>query len=228
MTITTLYSLGCTLYYLLIGRPPFGIPQYRTVIGKMTAHAQGLIPTLRDSRPEVHEKLDQLYQKLLAKDAEARIQTGIQVAKALEPFLPVGTNPSRPAPMDPTSVELPSQARVEGRRTMASRGANPGRLLLVTAALMVVVAAVFFATRNPNAALSPSPMPPVGVAESPTKEPLAKPSREVASNNVPPVELATPASPSTPQIITENGWLACLLNRQMDADDDRPRVMSTP
>lgn len=83
---TDLYALGCTLYFLLVGKAPYSIDQYRTVIGKMTAHAVGDIPRLRDAKKDVPPALDALYQKLLAKSAEKRVQTAADLATRIEPF----------------------------------------------------------------------------------------------------------------------------------------------
>ena len=48
-----LYSLGCTMYFLLTGQPPFGDAQYRTVVRKIVAHAKDEAPPVTDLRPEV-------------------------------------------------------------------------------------------------------------------------------------------------------------------------------
>ena len=45
-----LYSLGCTLYYLLSGHPPFSGPEYPTDRSKAQAHVQRPIPPIRGIR----------------------------------------------------------------------------------------------------------------------------------------------------------------------------------
>ena len=58
------YSLGCTLHYLLVGRAPY---TGETTHQILTAHQQNPIPSLRDERDDVPEKLDRVFQKMLAK-----------------------------------------------------------------------------------------------------------------------------------------------------------------
>ena len=48
-----LYSLGCTLYTLLAGRPPFAGPKHRSALRKMAAHAKELVPPITDHRADV-------------------------------------------------------------------------------------------------------------------------------------------------------------------------------
>ena len=48
-----LYSLGCTLFYLLAGRAPFGTEQCKSLANKMTAHLTGTMPDLAALRADV-------------------------------------------------------------------------------------------------------------------------------------------------------------------------------
>jgi serine/threonine protein kinase len=79
-----LYSLGCTLYHLLAGRPPFhgsGSP-----FGKMLGHQQAPIPPLRQRRPELPEGLVSVLDRMLAKDPAARPTSAREVAESLRPW----------------------------------------------------------------------------------------------------------------------------------------------
>ena len=78
-----IYSLGCTLYFLLSGRPPF---KEGTLVKVVLAHIETEAPPLHEVRPEVPEALSAVVGKMMAKDPVARFQTPAEVAKALEPF----------------------------------------------------------------------------------------------------------------------------------------------
>ena len=81
------YGLGCTLYYLLTGRAPYG---GESLAQKIIAHREHPIPSLRGLRPDVPAELDGLFQRLVAKQAEDRPQTMGEVLAELQrlPNLP--------------------------------------------------------------------------------------------------------------------------------------------
>jgi serine/threonine protein kinase len=81
-----LYGLGCTLYRLLTGVPPFGGPGQSTLAQKLLAHALAPVPPIRDRRPEVPEGLAALLVRLLAKSPADRPATPAEVEAALRPF----------------------------------------------------------------------------------------------------------------------------------------------
>jgi hypothetical protein len=79
-----IYSLGCTLYHLLAGYPPF--PQ-GTVIDKVMAHVERTPQPLSEIRQDVPPELARLINRMMAKDPAQRYQTPAEVAAALAPFL---------------------------------------------------------------------------------------------------------------------------------------------
>jgi WD40 repeat protein len=78
-----LYSLGCTLYFLLTGHPPF--PE-GTLMQKLKAHALHTPSSLAAAGAKAPAGLERLVQRLLAKNPEKRYQTAAELATALEPF----------------------------------------------------------------------------------------------------------------------------------------------
>lgn len=76
-----IYSLGCTLFYLLVGRPPF---QGNTVVQRILAHRDAEIPSLREFCQEGTADINQLFQKMVAKQPADRFQTMTEVVAALK------------------------------------------------------------------------------------------------------------------------------------------------
>jgi serine/threonine protein kinase len=75
------YSLGCTWFYLLTGRPPY--PRDSTIDALM-AHREEPIPRLPLVREDVPEELDAIFQRMLAKRADERFASMAEVVAALE------------------------------------------------------------------------------------------------------------------------------------------------
>jgi serine/threonine protein kinase len=78
-----IYSLGCTLYFLLVGRAPF--PE-SSAAEKIAGHL-GRTPTpLTELRTDLAPGLGYVVERMMAKDPAQRFQTPADAARALEPF----------------------------------------------------------------------------------------------------------------------------------------------
>jgi tRNA A-37 threonylcarbamoyl transferase component Bud32 len=88
-----IYSLGCTLYYLLTGAPPF---KGRSLYDVLQAHQSMEARPLNLVRPEVPKELAAVVQKMLAKDPARRYQTPMALVQALAVFVEQGAFERRP------------------------------------------------------------------------------------------------------------------------------------
>ena len=82
-----IYSLGCTFYCLLTGRPPFA---GSTLLEVMVQHLQNPPPPVMVSRPDVSPVVAAVLTRMLAKRPEDRYQAPGEVAEALLPLVAAG------------------------------------------------------------------------------------------------------------------------------------------
>ena len=81
-----LYSLACTLYFLLSGKPVYSGARYNTMRKKLMGHIVGEIPSIRQEVSGLPGGIETFLNKALAKNPADRFQTPIEFAEALSPF----------------------------------------------------------------------------------------------------------------------------------------------
>ena len=136
-----LYSLGCTIFFMLTGRPPFA---EGTMVQKLLQHQQQSPPALDEIRPDVPHRLAEIVARLMAKDPLDRYQRPAVLAADLAAFaeeegLPLGAVRASSA----TTVPLDSAA------------ASPLPWLLPIAGLLLVVAGMWAASARDRRASTP-------------------------------------------------------------------------
>jgi len=76
------YALGCVLYEMLAGQPPY---QGSNVMAVLAKRAVGPLPSVRASRPEVPVAVEQLLAHAMATAPAERYQTAAELRAALDP-----------------------------------------------------------------------------------------------------------------------------------------------
>jgi eukaryotic-like serine/threonine-protein kinase len=112
-----IYSLGCTLYFALSGRPPFGDG---SLAQRIMAHQVREPADIRGARPEVPEALVRICRRMMAKSPGERYQSMEDVAAALAEWLRV---PAAPPKGDTGNQELKLAPLDDDKRPRAP--ANP-------------------------------------------------------------------------------------------------------
>lgn len=59
-----IYSLGCTLYFLIVGRAPF---EFNTTVQTIVAHREIPAPLIGEGRDDVPESVESIFQRMVAK-----------------------------------------------------------------------------------------------------------------------------------------------------------------
>jgi serine/threonine protein kinase/WD40 repeat protein len=133
-----IYSLGCTLYFLLTGQPPF--PK-GTAMQKILAHLEQeplAVSVFRDDAPA---ELLEILHRMMAKRASQRYQTPMEVVRALTPFVrgqppppsegppPVlRIEPDQPVPVPVTEAKPAEQlAVVPSPKPVTPTKSHPGK-----------------------------------------------------------------------------------------------------
>ena len=120
------YSLGCTLFFLLTGHPPY---ESSTSMGTLLAHRERPIPSLRSTRTDCPAAVDAFFRKLVAKDPA-----------------------ERPASMTALRVELERMLATLGETRIARNRRSLRRLVGATglAACILAIVAVAMIGRMPS------------------------------------------------------------------------------
>ena len=193
-----LYSLGCILYELLVGQPPFVAEGAGEIIAlQMFGTAQP--PSVRgvDLAPE----LEQLVMQLLEKEPSARLQSAAEAVEALDGLLGItGTIPPRVT----GTPRVPKLVTRNGARTTDVADLEPQQATvrveprkrkspLVFALAGFAVASAIAATVIVMASSSPAPTPAPISAPVPTPTPTPAPPPPPT-----PTPVASPPPPAPP------------------------------
>jgi TolB-like protein len=144
------YAVGCVLYEMLAGEPPFTGPTAQAILAKRFS---GPIPSVRTARERVPERTDQAINRALARAPADRFATAAEFARALSPDSQADGLPGS---------QLVASGAAEGQGTLAKPVAVSWRLrrvLLVGLGTFVVIVggwAIMQRLASPAPAVSPT------------------------------------------------------------------------
>lgn len=192
------YSLGCVLYHLLTGRPPF---QGATSLAVVKQHVDAVPVPVARLRPEIPPQLAEYVLQLLAKDPAAR-PTAEEAAHWLGTSewasaaevgqtAPMAAPPVHmAAPPVPDAAPLvgmhgpPAHSRPRGRRRTASRAVLGGAGIVLFTAAAAIGASMNSGDESPSA--PPSSVPSYAASVHVSETPSAPPSSAAPSTTKPP------------------------------------------
>jgi len=163
-----IYSLGCMLYEMLVGRPPFDEPSVRRVLN---AHLRAEPLPIEASNPEVPDRVTQIVRTAMAKDPANRFETAGAMAAALRRVL--GEPPRHVTPSSQQLTEALPNKPAGFWNQVKPRGAG-GWLLLGAIALLALVLLV-----PKGKGGNPRPQPAVAAASLAVLAPEAVPQGSV-------------------------------------------------
>jgi TolB-like protein/tRNA A-37 threonylcarbamoyl transferase component Bud32 len=165
-----IYSLGCVLYELLAGQPPFDGPNSRAILAR---HAMEQVPSIRIVRQSVPEELEDIVLQALEKTPADRFQKMSELADLLadvEPTLATRRTTSRgvPAVRRSTSTKVAAVRRSTPVAILGEKWGTGKRLWSVAAAVAVALGLAGFGVYRtwiaPAGASEPSSLDPNRIA----------------------------------------------------------------
>ncbi len=102
-----IYSLGCTFYFLLTGKPPFG---EGSIHQRIVKHQTKEAPGIAELRPSTPKDLIAIVRKMMAKKPEDRFQSASEVSSVLADWRPRKPKLRRAVPLEDGEEEQSASA----------------------------------------------------------------------------------------------------------------------
>lgn len=124
-----IYSLGCTMYHMLTGVPPFG---GNSPVEIILEHIRKPVPVLIDMNKKIPAEISEIVRKMMDKDPLLRFQTPDQAIQLLQNYL---QNSNRRSGKDVARAAVP----VSGNRTALYLNIVASVVLLLSLILLGVI-----------------------------------------------------------------------------------------
>jgi serine/threonine-protein kinase len=118
-----IYSLGCTLYFLLTGHPPF--PE-GTLVQRLMMHRSKVPPSIHIDRPDAPQSLVDIAMRMMAKLPADRFQTAADAGEALRSWLAANTSSGGSSKTGSRSSDSSGRMAVARGSREASAGGRGG------------------------------------------------------------------------------------------------------
>jgi serine/threonine protein kinase len=137
-----IYSLGCTLFFLLTSRSLY---HEETGMKTLLAHREQAVPSIREFCEEAPVSLDAVFRTMVAKRPADRLQSMNEIIAALDACVP-GLATNSPAAIAPRHAPSPRPISASGGRGWKRLRSSPMRIALAIAVVAALAAGgVYFA-----------------------------------------------------------------------------------
>jgi hypothetical protein len=178
-----IYSLGATLYHMVVGSPPFSGSSPEEII---RAHLTATVPNPREVRPGLSRNISRLIETMMAREAEERYQSAAELLGDLDKVMR-GRPPSlgratRMADAIAPGMEGGGTARTAPVASVGKRR-SPAVIAAMVALALVVAAgiALLMVLREKPVKPTPLPVPQPPVVNVPTPTPTPTPGTDARS-----------------------------------------------
>jgi len=188
------YALGCVLFTLAVGRPPFQADGIGDMI-VMQLHDPAPVPS--QLRPGIPPEIDQLVLRCLAKDPAQRFPTAADLATAISAVLgsSVPVLPARAGDYAAGTAPTTLSSATGATRAPRATRSHAGRIAAIAglgAAGLAIAIAVARGGDPPAPALTPPPAP------APNPPPSPAPEHQPPAAPSPAPAVAAPPAPAPP------------------------------
>ncbi len=199
-TRSDIYSLGCTLYFLLTGTPPF---PGGSAAEKLDAHSRQEPQPIDLVRNDVPEQLSIIVNRMMAKNPAVRFQTSAEVATAVEPFA--------------TRLTLSASDSAGNQNDISKRGSHRfvrwGLAITATAATLVLAAVFASPEVSPPAKSKQAEQSGSGVGQSHESSPTKITKSKINESKEYPGVFYSPSAPNTPNVFRSVFQLEVVIKR---------------